>query len=220
MTGAPSLVLSMPCRAGLWRHDPFSPKYTILALETFLPSAQKAVRHIRPLTNMIHNNTRTHHASNVRKSGVCMFLVYAEKLYADSDDVFGKMSIVKLEPLTKTNVENDVVALYMPHLRAMACAGDIRAIVELGACYKYGKSLPQSDTECNKWWNIAANQGRCDIQRSMGVRIEAGTGLEKKDYDTAFLWYMKSAVQGHFEGFLLIHIAIICKSDSLSLSLF
>ena len=133
------------------------------------------------------------------------FLNLTEALYADSDDVFAKMSVTKLGPYTANNIEEAIIALYMPHLRAMACAGDIRAIVELGACYKYGKSIAKDEAECNKWWDIAATQGRCDTQRSLGVRLEAGTGTEHHKHDAAFMWYMKSALQGHYEGIFSSH---------------
>jgi TPR repeat protein len=110
------------------------------------------------------------------------------------------MSIVKVQSPIGGTVEDDIHALYVPHLRAMACAGDIRAIVELGACYKYGRSVVQDDAECNKWWELAAAQGKSDTQRSLGVRLEAGTGVQHADPDAAFVWYMKAAVQGHHEG--------------------
>ena len=127
-------------------------------------------------------------------------------LYADSDDLYGKLGVRrdKLYLPTKCNVHADIVALYMPQLVALAHTGDVRAMVELGAFYKYGVYLPKDDIQCNAWWLKAAEQGRCDAQRSLAVRLERGTGeggsATERRAD-AFRWYLRSAVQGHHEGF-------------------
>ncbi|MEO5353925.1 MAG: sel1 repeat family protein [Magnetococcus sp. XQGC-1] len=80
-------------------------------------------------------------------------------------------------------------------IRAAAESGDPIAQTTMGALYRHGWGVPQSDTDAAQWYLKAANQGDAGAQTVVGVMYLTGQGIQK-DEDQAKAWLRKAAKQG------------------------
>ncbi|MEO5350338.1 MAG: sel1 repeat family protein [Magnetococcus sp. YQC-3] len=87
------------------------------------------------------------------------------------------------------------VALDTDSIRAAAERGDPTAQTTLGALYRHGMGVPQSDQEAARWYLKAANQGDAGAQSVVGVMYMQGQGVEKDEVQ-AKSWLRKAAAQG------------------------
>ncbi len=83
----------------------------------------------------------------------------------------------------------------MGAIRAVAEKGDPIAQTTMGALYRHGIGVPQSDENAAKWYLKAANQGEAGAQIVVGVMFMDGRGVEKDDAQ-ARSWLRKAAKQG------------------------
>jgi TPR repeat protein len=80
-------------------------------------------------------------------------------------------------------------------VRVAAERGDPTAQTTLGALYRHGMGVPQSDQEAARWYLKAANQGDAGAQSVVGVMYMQGQGVEKDEVQ-AKSWLRKAAAQG------------------------
>ncbi|MBF0584403.1 MAG: sel1 repeat family protein [Magnetococcales bacterium] len=80
-------------------------------------------------------------------------------------------------------------------IRAAAEKGDPIAQTTMGALYRHGMGVPQSDKDSAQWYLKAANQGNAGAQTVVGVMYMEGKGVEK-DEAKARSWLQKAAKQG------------------------
>ncbi|MEO5335000.1 MAG: sel1 repeat family protein [Magnetococcus sp. YQC-5] len=80
-------------------------------------------------------------------------------------------------------------------IRAAAERGDPTAQTTLGALYRHGMGVPQSDQEATHWYLKAANQGDAGAQTIVGMMYMQGQGVEKDEVQ-AKSWLRKAAAQG------------------------
>lgn len=87
-------------------------------------------------------------------------------------------------------------------LRAAAEAGHADAAYEMGVFCWEGQELPQSDSEAEKWFRLAAEWGSPLVLQyiySLGVRYLMGHGVEK-DQSRSRRWFDLAAQLGHPEA--------------------
>ena len=86
-------------------------------------------------------------------------------------------------------------ALDIDSTRAAAERGDFAAQMAIGAFYRHGMGVPQSDTEAAKWYLKAATQGDAGAQTNVGMLYLTGQGVNQ-DEEKAKSWLRKAAKQG------------------------
>lgn len=80
-------------------------------------------------------------------------------------------------------------------IRAAAERGDIVAQSTMGALYRHGMGVPQSDENAAHWYLKAANQGDAGAQAVVGTMYLLGRGVQKDEVQ-AKSWLQKAAKQG------------------------
>lgn len=86
-------------------------------------------------------------------------------------------------------------AIEIESTRAAAERGDFAAQMAMGAFYRHGMGVPQSDTESAQWYLKAAAQGDAGAQTNVGMLYLTGQGV-KQDEARAKSWLRKAAKQG------------------------
>jgi uncharacterized protein len=81
--------------------------------------------------------------------------------------------------------------------KAWAEQGDLRAQLNLGDMYFFGKGVPKNLAEAAKWYRKAAEQGNPDAQYDLYLTYITDQGISKKDLPEALKWLRKAADQGH-----------------------
>jgi TPR repeat protein len=80
-------------------------------------------------------------------------------------------------------------------LLPLADQGFVKAQVNLGLMYAYGRGVPQNDAEAAKWFQKAADQGDAFAEHNLGVMYDAGRGVTR-DRVKAAAWFEKAANRG------------------------
>jgi hypothetical protein len=99
-------------------------------------------------------------------------------------------------PVSAIAQQPDSQEMYAQFL-ARADKGEAFAQEVVGVCYLVGcKATPRDHVAARFWLAKAAEQGRPQAQRLLGMMHEAGFG-GAKDYTEALSWYRKAAGQGN-----------------------
>ena len=93
-------------------------------------------------------------------------------------------------------------------LLARAEAGEADYQNELAFCYfvgskvgsKVGRSFPEDDAQCARWYAKAAAGGNAEAQYEYGYFLKSGIMGTQQDEKAACQWFAKSAAQGYFLG--------------------
>ena len=80
-------------------------------------------------------------------------------------------------------------------LGKMASQGDAEAQWRLGALYRDGDGVRQSDAEAVEWFQRAAEQKYVPALSALGSQYWAGRGV-RQDYNKAYFWYDLALAQG------------------------
>ncbi|MBE6526798.1 MAG: sel1 repeat family protein [Thermoplasmata archaeon] len=94
------------------------------------------------------------------------------------------------------DVDDDVVPVL-----SRACAGDLRACMDMGFRYRRGEGVFCSEEESYRWFKKAADSGLAEAQYQMGLIYELGLGV-MKSMDEAQRWFSLAAEQGLPEAIL------------------
>jgi len=81
-------------------------------------------------------------------------------------------------------------------VRADAEKGDADAQYNLALMYRFGKGVPENDTEAVKWYRKAAEQGHAKAQSNLGYMYDHGEGVPENKIK-AYLWYSLAKAQGN-----------------------
>ena len=65
--------------------------------------------------------------------------------------------------------------------------------------YRAGDGVSQDDRTAEKWWRLAAEQGKSSAQFNLGFMYENGKGVAK-NYKIALKWYRLAAEQGDVDA--------------------
>jgi TPR repeat protein len=125
----------------------------------------------------------------MRKSAAILALVTALSF-------FPFVSVVLAGPLeeaTKAYEDKDwETALRL--LKPLAEKGEPSAQYYLSLMYGNGRGVPRDDSEAEKWYRKAAEQGHVEAQLRVAFQYQYGSS---KDYAGAAKWYRKAAEQGN-----------------------
>src|SRR3984893_11476487 len=76
------------------------------------------------------------------------------------------------------------------------CGTRLRPRPISGPCIRYGRGVPQDDTEAVMWFPKAADQGDAVAEVLLGNQYANGKGVPQ-DYSEAMIWFQRAAEQGH-----------------------
>jgi uncharacterized protein len=99
------------------------------------------------------------------------------------------------EPGYETAIRKGEYVAALQELRPLSAKGDAAAQYALGWMYLQGAGVPQSYTEAEKWWRLAAGQGHVEAQSNLGGMYGIGMGGVRQDYKEAAKWNRKAAEQ-------------------------
>ena len=66
----------------------------------------------------------------------------------------------------------------------------------VGILYANGEILPRDDAKAVEYFSAAAEKGDLCAQCSLGIMYESGRGVKTADFEIAYYWFRKAALQG------------------------
>ncbi len=113
-------------------------------------------------------------------------------LFVLSGGVAWATSVQEAEETLKRGDSANAISMF----RTLAEAGDVAAMVRLGALYQEGQGVPRDLARAVAYFTEAATHGSADAEFNLGNLYLMGEGVPQ-DNDWAFTYYRQAAAQGH-----------------------
>jgi TPR repeat protein len=124
--------------------------------------------------------------------------VQASNARAESPDGNGPRAQTLFEQGTQLYRAKDYAAA-VPVFLELAQLGNVRAQLQVGWHYEFGKGVPRNPSEALRWYLAAARQGNPIAQCNAGTMYENGVGVGENWMEAAH-WFAASAQQSDVGG--------------------